>query len=42
LRREERKMKKKKKKKKKKRKGDRSVVKLGVLGFLFGCLPMDN
>jgi len=41
LRREERKMKK-KKKKKKKRKGDRSVVKLGVLGFLFGCLPMDN
>jgi hypothetical protein len=38
LRREEKKM----KKKKKKRKGDRSVVKLGVLGFLFGCLPMDN
>jgi hypothetical protein len=31
-----------KKKKKKKKKGDESVVKLGILGFLFMCLPMDN
>jgi hypothetical protein len=29
-----------KKKKKNKEKGDGSVVKLGILGFLFGCLPM--
>jgi hypothetical protein len=34
LRREE-----KKKKKKKKKKGDGPVVKLGILGFLLGCLP---
>jgi hypothetical protein len=35
-----------KKKKKNKEKGDGSVVKLGILGFLFGCLlmvlPTDN
>jgi hypothetical protein len=32
----------KKKKKKKKKKGDGSVVKLGILGFILGRLPMNN
>jgi len=29
-------------KKKKKKKGAPSVVKLGILGFLLGVLPIDN
>jgi hypothetical protein len=43
---EEKELRREEKKKKKKKKGDGSVVKLGILGFLFGrlptVLPMDN